>query len=342
MDGRKSAVQKAKLVIHPDGTGVVTTAGWQSVFTITRISISSRIGNTPRFIHFESGAVFETRDNEQTDALFDLACSLRALSIDGRIQHFAGFLEHNRTAVLASLLGTLLVMVWFSFYGAPLFAREIAFLMPNAASRYVARDALELMDKSALVPSALTDARKKELSLLFDSLLPENRESLHYRLVFRGGGRIGANAFALPDATIVLTDELTQLAGSNDEISAVLLHEIGHVKYRHLLRQLLQQAGLAGLVTLVSGDISGASSSVVVLPSLLVQARYSRDMEWEADGYALQYMLAHHIPPRSFAKMMQHLESGKGGVNSGTISYLSSHPATEDRIKRFEEAAGNN
>jgi Zn-dependent protease with chaperone function len=198
------------------------------------------------------------------------------------------------------------------------------------------------MDKSALVPSALTDARKKELSLLFDSLLPENRENLHYRLVFRGGGRIGANAFALPDATIVLTDELTQLAGSNDEISAVLLHEIGHVKYRHLLRQLLQQAGLAGLVTLVSGDISGASSSVVVLPSLLVQARYSRDMEWEADGYALQYMQAHHIPPRSFAEMMQHLESGKGGVNSGTISYLSSHPATEDRIKRFEEAAGNN
>lgn len=58
--------------------------------------------------------------------------------------------------------------------------------------------------------------------------------------------QIGANAFALPDGTLVVTDELVELAGDNDdEVLAVLAHELGHIHERHGLR-LLRTQGLSG------------------------------------------------------------------------------------------------
>ena len=51
-----------------------------------------------------------------------------------------------------------------------------------------------------------------------------------YQLEFRHGGYIDANAFALPSGIIVMTDELVELAKSDDELISVLAHEIGHVR----------------------------------------------------------------------------------------------------------------
>ncbi len=67
-----------------------------------------------------------------------------------------------------------------------------------------------------------------------------------YSLNFREGGAIGPNAFALPSGTIILTDELVDIAGDdNDMVLAVLAHEIGHVDKKHSLRQIYRAAGTA-------------------------------------------------------------------------------------------------
>ncbi len=59
---------------------------------------------------------------------------------------------------------------------------------------------------------------------------------------FRASPIIGANAFALPGGIVIVTDQLMQLAEHDDEILAVLAHEIGHVKHRHVLRGLPQDS----------------------------------------------------------------------------------------------------
>ena len=86
---------------------------------------------------------------------------------------------------------------------------------------------------------------------------------------------MGANAFALPNGTIVVTDDLVKLAEHDDELVAVLAHEIGHVVSRHALRRVLQDSGVMLLVAGITGDIVSISSLAAALPTLLIEAKYS-------------------------------------------------------------------
>ena len=54
-------------------------------------------------------------------------------------------------------------------------------------------------------------------------------------LLFRDGGKFGANAFALPSGKIIVTDQLASLL-NDEQIVGVLAHELGHVVYRHGMR----------------------------------------------------------------------------------------------------------
>src|SRR5207237_8201829 len=102
-------------------------------------------------------------------------------------------------------------------------------------------DLLQVLEGSGCRPSALAaarrDALRKRLAQLGDG----------YRLELRACPGSGPNAFALPGGVVVLTDELVRLAQSADQLSAVMAHEIGHLRARHALRAALQRGGLTAL-----------------------------------------------------------------------------------------------
>ena len=158
--------------------------------------------------------------------------------------------------------------------------------------------------------------------------------------VYRKGGGIGPNAFALPDGTIILTDEMVNLAAHDQELSAVLAHEIGHVVYRHGMRSIVQDSLLGFAILAVTGDITGSSELFVGLPVLLTELAYSREFEREADQYVLTYMQDHGIDLIHFANLMRRVEKEAGNNRQGDtkkwIYYLSTHPMTEERLKAFE------
>ena len=155
-----------------------------------------------------------------------------------------------------------------------------------------------------------------------------------YRLEFRKSERVGPNAFALPSGIIVLTDELVLLAQHQNELIGVLAHEICHAKNRHALRTLLQNSAVALLVASVAGDLTSHTDLSAALPKLLLEAGYSRAFEMEADQFALQYLLAHDIPPASFANILLRLEERTAHKSEGH-NYLASHPMTSQRIRMF-------
>src|SRR5690606_40050887 len=99
-------------------------------------------------------------------------------------------------------------------------------------------------------------------------------------------------AFAMPGGTILLTDELVQLAEALQpqqpqqaltQILGVLAHEVGHVEHRHALRQFVQGTIVAAAVTWYLGDVS---SLLAAAPTALLNTRYTRNFEREADAYA--------------------------------------------------------
>jgi predicted Zn-dependent protease len=143
-------------------------------------------------------------------------------------------------------------------------------------------------------------------------------------------------ALALSSGTIIMTGELVRLSHNDDELVTVLAHELGHVVHRHALRRVFQSSAMALIGTLLTGDVSGPASIVVALPTMLVELQYSQSYEREADAYSLAYLKQHHIDPRHFRDIMLRLEKASGG-NGKIPSFFSTHPATEERVKLFEQ-----
>ncbi|MFN9105739.1 MAG: M48 family metallopeptidase, partial [Betaproteobacteria bacterium] len=149
---------------------------------------------------------------------------------------------------------------------------------------------------------------------------------VRYQLLFRRAeGPAGVNAFALPGGTIVLLDGLVQMLGdpavADDRILAVLGHELGHVARRHVLRRLLQTAAVSLAATVLWGDTAGLAANVPVLLSAL---SYSRDMEREADDFALAFLRANGMTPAPLIGLFQELEKLEG--KDRRTGFLSTHP----------------
>jgi Zn-dependent protease with chaperone function len=327
---------------------------------LANVSISSRIGDSTRFITFPDGAVFETLDNNAVDAL---------LSKTDSSPHwlFIHYWERNRKLILLSVVG----MVGFTYllvaFGIPMMSRSLAHALPASVSVKLAGEVLETLDEIVFTPTNLSEQRQRELSNQFNNLSVGLNE-FQLKIHFRKGNVIGANAFALPDGAVVMTDELIELTDNDLELQSVMLHEIGHIVHRHSLQRLIENSSTTLIIVWLTGDIEAGSSWSAILPTLLLQSGYSRDIEREADGYALDRMLTTGISPQHFASIMKKLDSFKSHDNAGEesdnhgpgpakdensseqtqekdedgrhwLDYISSHPPTTSRIKRFEDAA---
>ncbi len=76
--------------------------------------------------------------------------------------------------------------------------------------------------------------------------------------------------------------------GENDnELISIIAHEIGHVVHRHALRIMIQNSTGKPLLATISGDIFSKSALSANLPNFLIQMKYSRAFEIEADRFAL-------------------------------------------------------
>jgi Zn-dependent protease with chaperone function len=140
----------------------------------------------------------------------------------------------------------------------------------------------------------------------------------------------------LPDGTVIATDELVGLAKDDQEVLAVLAHEIGHVHHRHSLRMALESSTVVLLVSTYLGDVTQLTTLSASLPGVYAQARYSREHETEADTFALRHLDRSGISHRRFADILRALQTAAGPDPDRGLQYLASHPPTSERIRRFE------
>ncbi len=110
--------------------------------------------------------------------------------------------------------------------------------------------------------------------------------------MFRGGLRIGPNAFALPDGTVVITDRLWTAMQDEDEALGVFAHEISHVDHAHQLQRVYQVSLWPAAVATLTGDISRMSEMAAILPGLIAQSPVPDGFERQADDDAARTMRA--------------------------------------------------
>lgn len=321
-DGKSSDGRSVVLELDPRRGLRVHGDGIDAAWPLPDVRASERIGNSRRRLYFPDGSQCETADNDAVDALFDAPAASRLL------QRWEGGLRYALAALVITVAAAWAAIVW----GIPAIAKQVAFALPAATEKLLGSDALAALDKFVFTPSQLPPERQDALRKLLAAM---DQDKGGYRLELRHGGRVGANAFALPAGIIVLTDELAQLSKDDQELEAVLAHEIGHLRQRHILRHVLQDSGTALLIAVSLGDLTSLTTLAAAAPTLLLQAKFSRDFEREADDFALDYLARRGIPPAKFAAILRRMEEKRQG-DKDIPDFLSTHPATRDRIQRAQ------
>ena len=335
-DGRTSAEVPAVCFFYDNGAVTVENSmDGCRILSLSRftIKVSPRLADTPRYLHFPDGEKFETQDNPTVDRIAKRFAGARWTDWLHQLE------SRWRFALIA--LAAMLLFVWGGIkYGVPIAASGIAHRLPPSILHAAGEHTLGILDKSVLSESDLDEAVHSRLQKHFRPVIDAHPDQ-GLTVLFRKGGRVGPNAFALPDGTIIFTDEMVRLANHDDELVAILTHEIGHVVHRHGLRTIIQDSLLGFALLAITGDAAGSSELFLGLPVLLTQLAYSRTFEREADNYALDYLRANDIPPIHFAHLMRRIEQTTPPHSKGSepkwSGYLSSHPLTTERIQPFEK-----
>jgi predicted Zn-dependent protease len=151
------------------------------------------------------------------------------------------------------------------------------------------------------------------------------------------------NAFALPGGQVFITEGLLRRLKSPGEVAGVLGHEVGHVVARHSAEHLAKTQltqGLTGAAVLATYDPndprSGRNAAVIAAVGQLVNLKFGRDDELEADKLGVRLMSEAGYDPRSMIEVMKTLAAAGGGRS--TPEFFSTHPNPQNRIPRIQES----
>lgn len=140
------------------------------------------------------------------------------------------------------------------------------------------------------------------------------------------------NAFALPGGSIVLTTGLLEVVKGEAGLAMVIGHELGHHHHRHVLQKLGRQMFVLVPAMAISGDTARWVGSFLNL----LEGKYGRDQEREADREGLELLYAAYGTTEGGLEFFEGMldEQGEG---SRWMTMLKSHPPTTERLQNLRE-----
>lgn len=183
------------------------------------------------------------------------------------------------------------------------------------------------------------------ISKIVDRLVAASeRPDQTYKVTILNSGAV--NAFALPTGQLYVTRGLIALASDTSELSSVLSHEMAHVLAKHAsIRE--DQARQAAVVTRVVTDMSNDPdlTALALAKTKLTMASFSRQQEFEADGIGVGISARAHFDPYGAARFLTAMERnaalkiGRTALDPRAQDFLSSHPATPERVANAQAIA---
>jgi beta-barrel assembly-enhancing protease len=173
------------------------------------------------------------------------------------------------------------------------------------------------------------------VSRLGQILVPtSDRPNIPY--TFRVVDDTSLNAFATMGGFVYINTGTISAADNVAQLASVIGHEMGHISGRHSLEQMKQMAIAQGIAT-----IAGVADDrlVGIGVNLALRLPNSREAEFDADRRGLLNITRSGFAARAMPAFMQKLASSGGG---GAPAFLSSHPATGDRINALNQSIREN
>ena len=245
--------------------------------------------------------------------------------------------RRRRTALVVGLaLAGIGLVAGLYFVGIPALARVAAARVPPS---WEARLGATVADQIAPPSSRCTDAAGRRALDRLVRRLVDNLGPTPYTFRVEVGRDETVNALAAPGGHIVVLKGLLDFAESPEEVAGVLAHELQHVVRRHATKAIIEQAGLAVLVTAVTGDPTGAAAIGAQAAQTLASARYTRVAEDEADREGMRLVLAAHVDPRGMIAFFERMGQAEGR-EARVLAFLSTHPRSADRVRTLRGLAG--
>jgi Zn-dependent protease with chaperone function len=315
-DGKTS--RKMRVALTVEAGMAIITGDCQRQCPIAELRVSERTRNAARKVTFPDGAYLEILNNLAFNEL---------LAATGHRDSFVVRLQQSWRGALLAAVGTVAILVLGYLHGLPAASQAVANALPEKVERAIGRETLSFLDKRILAPSNLPAEQRQAIITRFAALKPPREGVPTHEIVFRKS-KIGPNAFALPSGQIVLTDEIVRLVDNDDAVMGILAHELGHLHERHIMRRIIQSSAIGAVATALFGDVSAVIANV---PTVMLDLKYSRDAEREADDYAVAMLKENGIDLSSLTVVFGKLEKTTGDA----VPYLSSHPPSSERIKRI-------
>lgn len=319
-DGKTSRVHRVSLSVND---GIASISGdAQRASPISELRVSERTRNGFRKVTFPDDAYLEINNAPEFDDL---------LAATGYRDSAVVRMQQSWRNALIGLVATIAILVLGYLYALPIAADIVAKALPESVERSISKGTLEFLDKRILAPSQLPVAKRDAITKKFQMMVPPKEGAPSYEIIFRKSN-IGPNAFALPSGQIIMTDDLVKLMSNDEQVIGVLAHELGHLHERHLMRRIVQSSAIGAVITVIFGDVS---SIIATVPTVMLDMKYSRDAEREADDYAIAMMKANGIPLSQLSDSFERMKTREG---EAPPPYLSSHPSTDDRIAHIKNA----
>ncbi|RUL71013.1 M48 family metallopeptidase [Dyella choica] len=330
LDGRSTRIRQVQVMLEGDqlswrGDGV------QGAALLVQVNVSARMTGVPFTLRLPHGAQLQIDYDDMPADWF------RGRN---RIESLVDWLERKRWAALASVLAIGLGLIGWLEYGMPWMADRVAARMPQRMDVAMGQQTLVLMRGRMLLPSQVPAERQAHLQALFDRFSRNVAGLPAVHLAIYDSPSIGANAFALPDGTVVFTDAILKALPDDRSFLAVAAHELGHLAHHHQMREVMRHVGSTLMISLAFGDVTSLSGVSAALPTFLLNNHYSRAFEADADDFAFKTLAQQSVDPIAFADAMHALEQAHPGeAGGGEVRYMSNHPLTEERIEKAQAAS---
>lgn len=209
--------------------------------------------------------------------------------------------------------------------------REVA--IGDAISREVEKEYIVIQDREL-------NERLQRIASRITAVCDRRELFYRFRVIEDKEDKDMVNAVSLPGGYVYVFKNLMKVADKDDELAAVVGHEVAHIVARHSIKRLQAIWGYTFLTALAAGTRDAGFAQGAQLAYLQLLSGYSQQDELIADKLGARYTKRAGYDPEAMLTFLEKLQKRHKKEPARALSYFKTHPYGSERVRATKEELG--